>query len=680
MNNKSFYKNTILSSIIAGVSFFSTNAFASSAIFTPNYGINFDVDRNGKLVLDGKRFDDYNSFRKYIFEQTAFRGHGVGELRARIDPSSLMRLLQNDRELLQAIVNHSNKSLGTSVTLDELSRVIRAAKSNFDRGNSKQQALDSALRDASPQLKQVVDGLIKNFSQQSIDLVGFLQNNNSSISNASSAALEAPNPSIDNLFAGRGGSNNILVAGGVNNSRKSDKILKALANHAELRGALVSVLQREGVDYRRIHQELWKKFIDSEALQEYFQAINDDGIINSAMLEKIQEDSEFIQDELSKIIGSVRPVYHKKTTEIIKELVELVEGSDVDKSVRASRLEEIKYLIGDYDKVKDIKAINSVGRPDNYTTHGMMESSQASSNIIDGRMSEINSISGLAAGDHDIKFGAWFKGSFSKGEQKSYSMDPGYKFDQAAFTIGADSDFGSDEAFVIGGAVSVINNNLTSLQGGDSKEKISSYLGSLYGMTNIGLVCLSGHAQFGKSDINKDRDSGDGNNNVAKGQAQGDIYGAKLEAGYNYPISSLNIVITPKIGVSHNYVSVGSYTETGVGLNRKVDKRSSSRTDLLTGLGVNYSFDIGGIKVIPEINASFVKAMRSKNSDTKIYLIDDMEPIIVPARKLNKNSYRLGAALNLLSGDSFDTRFAYDMGIAEKFNSHTGSVKLRVNF
>jgi outer membrane autotransporter protein len=86
------------------------------------------------------------------------------------------------------------------------------------------------------------------------------------------------------------------------------------------------------------------------------------------------------------------------------------------------------------------------------------------------------------------------------------------------------------------------------------------------------------------------------------------------------------------------------------------------------------------VQIIPELRVGVDYAFNSKNSGTKVKIIDGIEPIITPSEKLTKAFYIVGAGVQAIQSDNYEFSAGYDMGFAKKFQSHTGTLKLRVKF
>lgn len=322
----------------------------------------------------------------------------------------------------------------------------------------------------------------------------------------------------------------------------------------------------------------------------------------------------------------------------------------------------------------------SYEQPDTITTNGLLSTGNANNAVLISRMNSFNNtfkqITGLAAGEFSVPVGAWIKGSMSKGEQKTYKMEPGYKFNQTGITIGA--DVGDD--FIFGAAYSLFSNNVDSVKKDDTKEKITTHIGAVYGIANLGNFYVSGQSQYGRSQINKRRFGGDSDKHVARGKTTGTMIGARLESGYNFLLKDLQLMITPSIGLQHSVANVKGYKETGSGLNRKIGNRSTSRTDAVVGLSVKKAITSGKFTIIPELHSYYTHTIGSKNSDTKIGLGKRDLKLNIKSQKLTDSQLEIGGTVGVLADKAIEVSAGYDLDLAKKFVAHTGSLKLRVNF
>ncbi len=323
--------------------------------------------------------------------------------------------------------------------------------------------------------------------------------------------------------------------------------------------------------------------------------------------------------------------------------------------------------------IKDASTVPSVQKSDTAVTEGMMNSLNATRGLVDAR---INSFSAVSSGDLLKTYGAWVQGSMTSATQKAYKNAPGYKLSQKGVTIGADT---GDEN-MLGIAYSYFDNEIKNKLNSANKEDIKSHHFTAYGKFILADdIFLKGQGQFGKSDIKKTRNTGDLANNLAKSKTKADIYAGKLEIGYDYSLSS-PVHIIPTVGISHSDIKVKGYSETGLGLNRSISKRTTTRTSGLAGISVNYDANMDSvIKLMPEIHANIDYAFNTKNSATIVKVFNGIDPIATPAEKLAKAYLNLGASVKAFKCDRYELSAGYDLGLAKKFNSYTGTLKVRIN-
>ena len=390
------------------------------------------------------------------------------------------------------------------------------------------------------------------------------------------------------------------------------------------------------------------------------------------------------QKELTKIIFGRSELNSLRNSpenqELLKNyIINLKTGALVNnKYIKDVIIQKTEQLIAYLDifmvtDVKDASTVPAVQKSDSAVTEGMINSLQATRELVDSR---INGFSATAAGDLLQSYGAWVKGSFTEATQNAYKNAPGYKLSQKGVTVGADT---GDE-ILLGVAYSYNQNDIKNTTIKTNKEDIESHTFTAYGkaiVTND--IFLKGQGQFGKSEIKKSRSTGDLANNLAKAKTNANMVAAKLEIGYDYPLSS-PVHIIPTIGLSYADIDVKGYTESGIGLNRSVSKRNSNRTSGLAGVSINYDGNASGsIKLMPEMHANIDYAFNTKNSATIVKIFDTIDTIATPAEKLAKAYFNIGASIKAFQFDKYEISTGYDLGLAKKFHSHTGTLKVRVN-
>jgi len=212
------------------------------------------------------------------------------------------------------------------------------------------------------------------------------------------------------------------------------------------------------------------------------------------------------------------------------------------------------------------------------------------------------------------------------------------------------------------------------------KDKVKSHIVTIYGLHGFeNNMFVDGQIRYGRSNIKKNRDNGNTSGDISKAKTKGDIFGGKIEVGYDYALEN-KIHLIPTLGISHDQLKMKGYKESGEGLNRSVAKRTAERTSALLGLRVSNPIDNGSITIIPEIHGNFIYAMQVKNPKTTITLFEGMDPITTPSGKSPKASYKIGGSVKFTKCKKIDLGVGYDLGLAKKFQSHSGYANIRYNF
>lgn len=332
--------------------------------------------------------------------------------------------------------------------------------------------------------------------------------------------------------------------------------------------------------------------------------------------------------------------------------------------------EASKYLVLNPKATDKLPAVQQA---DNAAAESILESMLANRTVLDSR---IGSLGGVSSGDMMETYGAWVKGSFTQATQKAHGGSQGYKLDSKGVTVGIDT---GDESLV-GIAYSFFKNDVKNKTVSKNKEDITSHTISAY-VKYVAKpeIFISGQGQFGIAEIKKKRATGDLANNIVTAKPKATSLGAKAEIGYDYTVME-GVHLIPAVGISYADVKVKGYKESGSGLNRKVGKINASRTSGIASLTAKYFTDMGSMKIVPEIHANVDYAFSSKNGNTVVTLIEGMPSITTPSKKLEKGRYNVGAAVKAIQSERLEFSAGYDFGFAKKFQSHTGTLKVRLNF
>jgi len=330
----------------------------------------------------------------------------------------------------------------------------------------------------------------------------------------------------------------------------------------------------------------------------------------------------------------------------------------------------------DPDDATDSSQFTPLQKQDTGATDSLLTSSAQVNlveSVIDNRL--INT-TGIASGDEPLSYGMWVRGMFSQAKQGSYKLTPGYKFNQHGVTIGFDL---GDEDRRIGIAYSFVDSKVNGKNTG-IKDKFKTHMGTIYGIHQLlDNVFVDGQVRYGMSKIKKTRNNGNVSGDISSAKPKGTIFGGKLEVGYDYALEN-KIHLIPTIGVSYDQFEIKGYKEKNGGVDRKVAKRTASKTSALAGFRVSKAIENGSIAIIPEIHANLIYAMQSKNPETTITFFDGMDPMVVPSDKIPKASYKIGGSVKFAKCQKVDLGIGYDLGLSKKFHSHSGYFNARYNF
>ena len=317
------------------------------------------------------------------------------------------------------------------------------------------------------------------------------------------------------------------------------------------------------------------------------------------------------------------------------------------------------------------------------TTDNLISNLQNISFVVNDRLinfARLDEFSGIASGDElDPEYGVWIQGIGGLLSQKNVASSSNNKTTNSktkmqSFIIGVDTKI--DEASSLGAAISynsLDSNFKASKIGQGSKENITSYLGSVYGATNFDEhINLFGSLSYGKAFIKDKKELVIGSKTASK--TKGNLLGSSIAASYNYFLSE-NLLLTPRLGASYNYVNLKGFNISGI----KVSKRASRQVYLIPGIQLSSVTHMDNFSIIPEIHSDLSYAVLHKGSGIFLTNIATGQNILSTKTKGARVSYRLGASITL-SSNSFEVGGGYDYLCYGKTKGHLGYGKIRVNF
>jgi outer membrane autotransporter protein len=302
--------------------------------------------------------------------------------------------------------------------------------------------------------------------------------------------------------------------------------------------------------------------------------------------------------------------------------------------------------------------------------------SSAAQRNISARTVDIQTV-GAAAGDSASTLGAWVKGFYARAVEKSKGNASGYKSNIGGGTIGFDMQ--ANDATVVGAAVTLADTN-AKFKGSKAGNKLDgkSMLFNVYGIYDLA------NDMFVQADVNfgntKVKNITKRNFGTATGKYDVMSYGLSALVGYNVKAVE-GVVATPMAGLSYGKFLASGFTETGAGASNQIHtKKNFDKIVGTLGLRLIGQMNAGSdMDITPEAHAFINHDFRAKALKDE-FTIDGLGGnIVVKGTKPAKTSYNLGLSLNAKSGN-MEYGVGYDAELRNKYISHQGSVKVRVNF
>jgi hypothetical protein len=294
---------------------------------------------------------------------------------------------------------------------------------------------------------------------------------------------------------------------------------------------------------------------------------------------------------------------------------------------------------------------------------------------------QVSETTGVAAGDEVASYGLWATPFFGQTIQGARGSNPGYKANSFGTTLGFDTMANDD--LLVGAAYTYANTKLDHkhVKLGDKTEAKTNMF-SVYAVQQLpknffGQVVAS----FGSSRINnKEARIYPVAKQIATANYDSTAYSIEATGGYNL-VANKNTVITPMLGARFSRYADSGYRETGTTLtNYSVGKKANNKLDAILGARVTFNgtFD-NGLGMSPEVHAFVNQALISK--EPKVDAIIDGQS----TSRVNQPKKQAKTFVNV--GTSLTTRYSmmeyglgYDAYLSNKYVSHQGTIKVRVNF
>jgi len=344
-----------------------------------------------------------------------------------------------------------------------------------------------------------------------------------------------------------------------------------------------------------------------------------------------------------------------------------------------ANLDALQATLQGYSSATQIDSALKTLSPDNVASGSTSAAVAQTSSIavgtvehrIDIAMNE-SSATGVATGGHSNSNGLWGEVFGSTIDQDDRKGVAGYQANVGGFSIGADTLLNSQTR--VGAAFAY---GKTGAEGTGNKTDVDTYQGSVYGSYDLGKLYYEAVGTFAYNDYSTKRNLFDGS--VANGSYGGQQYDAKATAGYKVD-TQLGLKVTPFVSAEYAFITQDSYTETGSSANLAVSPDDISI--FKTGLGAKLAYPLtdGGMTYTPRLSAAYYYDFVGDEASSTSNFSSTSTTFVTKGASVARNSFRLGAGLDVLAQDNVTLSLDYNLDAKQDFNAHTGELKARFEF
>ncbi|MDR2442158.1 MAG: autotransporter outer membrane beta-barrel domain-containing protein, partial [Deltaproteobacteria bacterium] len=156
-------------------------------------------------------------------------------------------------------------------------------------------------------------------------------------------------------------------------------------------------------------------------------------------------------------------------------------------------------------------------------------------------------------------------------------------------------------------------------------------------------------------------------------------YAARI--GYEYTID--NWSITPNVGVRYFAFTQDAFTEKVTGSSVPatfVARKSDHLLEIPLQVKVTGSFDVGSVVINPQLRLGYTFAAARPDNVTKVGFVGYNGQMDLHGIQHQRNSFQVGATLNVETQSSVHFFANYDLNAAKGFTEHKASVGLGFEF
>ncbi len=291
---------------------------------------------------------------------------------------------------------------------------------------------------------------------------------------------------------------------------------------------------------------------------------------------------------------------------------------------------------------------------------------------VDNFVGPFGLVSAPASGEEDPLNGVWINGftgnNTDKRNVKTKSNFSGGSLGYERFV---------EDNTAVGLAVTAMRGDTK--YGSSAKTKTNNLIVSLYEMTNIDNLILSGSVYGGKGDSKTSRQIVQATGSLtANGKFKSNLYGAL--AGVAYQIEAEQNLITPSVSLQYSSITQKKYTETGAGnFNREIGKKTGEALVGTAAVKYGYVIENNGMTIVPGVQVGVSSDFNAKSSNVKTKYLWENQAYDVKSD--TKRQTRFFVTPSLVSkSDSFDLGLSYTFDQAKKAKGNLVTLKLLAKF
>ncbi len=288
-----------------------------------------------------------------------------------------------------------------------------------------------------------------------------------------------------------------------------------------------------------------------------------------------------------------------------------------------------------------------------------------------------NKSSGLSLGDSLEDNGIWAQTFGTAAKQNNINENDGYDSKSLGFAFGYDREVAKDTRLGLG--LSYANSHIKS---SDSLKttNIDTYQINAYSGHSFGKYFLDTVLGFAWNDYTSNRTISVVNS-VANANYQGQTYITKVRGGFVKDIGN-GFNITPETSLNFVRNDTNNYTENGAGtVNLNVKGSSSNFLEGRLGLNLGYRMTTKKhTKISPKISASYGYNFLNNRQTTTSNFVGQTATFNNLSSKIDPKSLKLGGGIDIYGANSFVVSGEYIMEKRDKYQSHSGVLRVRFEY